>query len=191
MQKTRWVDQRKFSFSFDLALVTQLIDIRKSIKLIMIKNLNYCGRAANCHFLWRVKLRSQTLGVLGHSVCRRARQECLHLRVSGVSLCLQPQLLASYRLYVSHNTLRSSRRSGSPRTRSQSQPVRLLLLCPRSNWSESHATREPRWRSSLPPRHQQESERAGETSCQPSLENHILNKWGMSHLPTWSYFDRF
>lgn len=188
MQKTTWVYQRMFSFSFDLALVTQLIDIRKSIKL-MFKDLNYCGRAANDHFLWRAKLRSQTLGVSGCSVCRRARQECLHLRVSGVSLCFQPQLLASYRLYVSHNILRSFRRSGSPR--SQSQPARQLLLCPRSNWSESHATREPRWRGSLPPRYQQESERAGETSCQPSLENHILNKWGMSHLPTWSYFARF
>lgn len=154
----------------------------------MIKNLNYYCRAANCHFLWRVMLRSQTLGVLGRSVCRRAWQ-CLHLRVSGVSLWAQPQLLASYRLYVSHNTLRSSRRSGSPR--SQRQPARQLLLCPRSNWSESHATREPRWRSSLPPRYQQESERAGETSCQPSLENRILKKWGMSHLSIWSYFARF
>lgn len=189
MQRTRWVDQRKFSFSFYLALVTQLIDIRKSIKLkTWLKTLIIAaGRqmviscdASSCvhkHLCF------------GCSVCRRARQECLHLRVSGVSLCLQPQLLASYRLYVSHNTLRSSRRSGSPR--SPSQPVRPRRLCPRSNWSESHATREPRWRSSLPPRHQQESERAGETSCQPSLENHILNKWGMSHLPTWRYFARF
>lgn len=179
MQKTRWVYQRKLSFPFDPALATQLVNIKKSIKLIMIENPNYYGRAANCHFLWRVKLRSRTLVVLGRSLC--TRQECLYLRVSGVSSRIPPQLLASYRLYVSHNTPRSSRRGGSPR--SQRLAALLRLLCPRSNWSELHATREPRWRSSLPPRYQQESGRAGGTSWQPSLENRILNKWGVSHLP--------
>lgn len=137
--------------------------------------------AVNCHFLWRAEQESSCVRnllvfwlFLAFHSCRRIKQKCLYH--SGFSLRCHPRLHAFYRLCVSLNTLKSSRRSGSPR--SQSLPVRLLLLCPRSNWRESHATREQRWRSWLPLKHHQDSERAGETSCRPSSENPILNKWG-------------
>lgn len=182
MQRTRWVYQSRFSF-FDSALVTRLIDIRTRVEWIVIKNLIAAGRqmvisgdASSCVHKHLVFWAAPSHG-----------WECF--RVGDVSSRSAPQFHASYRLYVSLNALKSSRRSGS--CRSQSQPARLPLPCPRSNWRESRATREPLWRSSLPPKHQQDSERAGETSCRPSLESHILSRWGASHLPTWSCFPPF
>lgn len=141
-------------------------------------------------FLWRIDRKSSC--VHNHSVfwvlCNRIKHQCLCLRVSGFSLCFH-RLHASYQLCVLLNTLKSCRGNGN--SRSQSRLAPLHLLCLRNNWRESPETRERRWQSSRPPKHHQDSERAGETSCGLSLENHILKKWGMSHLPILSYSDQF
>lgn len=92
-------------------------------------------------------------------------------------------------LRVSHlfcillNTPKLCRRSPGPARWSPSRPALLVLLrllvlrlCPRSSWTGSPGTREPRCRSSLPFRRLRGSGKAGGTDCRRSLQSPTLNR---------------